>query len=92
MKSLLKKLLLSILLQCIFIFSYIQITLMYNFYVWKIDGGLLWLIFVLLNILTQVIIYRIYKKKPLENEKYKDIYMWVNGLFIVFEVWLLTGG
>ena len=43
-----------------------------------------------LNILIQFTVYKIYKKKPLENEKHKDIYMWVNGLFIVFEVWLLT--
>lgn len=62
---------------------------MYKFYVWKINAWILWIIFVVLNIIIQVIVYKIYKKMPLENEKHKDIYMWVNGLFIVFEVWLL---
>ena len=89
MKNLLKKLFLSVLLQCLFVFSYLQIMLMYKFYVWKINAWILWIIFVVLNIIIQVIVYKIYKKMPLENEKHKDIYMWVNGLFIVFEVWLL---
>lgn len=89
MKSLLKKLFLSVLLQCLFVFSYLQIMLLYKFYVWKIDWWIIWVVFLLLNILIQRIVYKIYIKKPLENEKYKDVYMWVNGLFIVLEAGLL---
>ncbi|MBO4996474.1 MAG: hypothetical protein J6D02_00560 [Lachnospira sp.] len=89
MKRLVKKLFLSVLLQCLFVFSYLQIMLLYKFYVWKIDWWIIWVVFLLLNILIQRIVYKIYKKKPLENEKYKDAYMWVNGLFIVLEAGLL---
>lgn len=63
--------------------------LLYKFYVWKIDWWIIWVVFLLLNILIQRIVYKIYIKKPLENEKYKDVYMWVNGLFIVLEAGLL---
>lgn len=89
MKGLLKKLFLSVLLQCLFVFSYLQIMLLYKFYVWKIDWWIIWVVFLLFNILIQRIVYKIYKKKPLENEKYKNVYMWVNGLFIVLEAGLL---
>lgn len=63
--------------------------LLYKFYVWKIDWWIIWVVFLLFNILIQRIVYKIYKKKPLENEKYKNVYMWVNGLFIVLEAGLL---
>lgn len=86
MKHLIKKLFLSVLLQCIYIFCYIQVLLLYSFYVWDINGWVIWLILVIVNILVETIIYKIYKNKPLENEKHRDIYMWVNGLFIIFEV------
>ena len=89
MKGVLKKLFLSVLLQCLFVFSYLQIMLLYKFYVWKIDWWIIWVVFLLFNILIQRIVYKIYKKKPLENEKYKNVYMWVNGLFIVLEAGLL---
>lgn len=90
MKNLLKKILLSVLLQCMFVFCYLLAVLMYSFYVWEINEWIFRMISWGLNILIQFTVYKIYKKKPLENEKHKDIYMWVNGLFIVFEVWLLT--
>lgn len=56
---------------------------------WKIEWWMLWIIFLIFNIFVQIIVYKIYKNKPLENEKYKDIYMGINGLFIVFEVFLI---
>lgn len=89
MKHLIKKLFLSVLLQCIYVFGYIQIALMYKFYVWQINEWILWLIFVILYVLVQIIVYKIYKNKPLKKETHKDIYMWVNGAFIVLETWLL---
>ena len=89
MKSLLKKLFLSVLLQCIYVFSSLQTMMMYKFYMWKIDWWIIWIFFLGLNILVQRIVYKIYKNKPLESEMHKDIYMWVNGAFIVFETWLL---
>lgn len=90
MKKLLKKLLLSVLLQCIYIFCFLQVALMYRFYVidWEIDWWILGVIFLVFNIFIQRLIYKIYKTNPLENEKYNDIYMGVNGIFIVFEVYL----
>lgn len=90
MRNLLKKLFLSVLLQCMFVFCYLQAVLMNKFYMW-INPWILWLFFVILNILVQRIVYKIYKNKPLENEKHKNIYLWINGLFIIFEVRLLIG-
>ncbi|MBO4996470.1 MAG: hypothetical protein J6D02_00540 [Lachnospira sp.] len=90
MKNLLKKILLSVLLQCIWIYCYILFAMVdeYNMS-WKIEWWILWIIFLIFNILIQAIVYKIYKKKPLENERYKNIYMGINGLFIVFEIFLI---
>lgn len=56
---------------------------------WKVDWWVTWLLSFLICLIVQGIIYKIYKCKPLENEKHKDIYMGVNGVFIVIDVFLL---
>ena len=53
---------------------------------WKIDWWISWLVSFLLCLLVQGIIY---KTKPLDNEKHKDIYMGVNGVFIVIDIFML---
>lgn len=79
------------LIHCTYIFCYIQIAVIAQYSMKCIvDWWIQWVILLLINIFIQGIVYKIYKKSPLENEKYKNIYMWVNGLFIILEVCLLV--
>lgn len=90
MRLFIKNLILSVLLQCAFIFGYLYIAVLIQY-----SSGLIynaWLIELLvlfmICLFIQWIVYKLYKGNPLEKEKYKDIYMGVNGVFIVIDVYL----
>ena len=80
MKRLIAKLVLSVLLQCVAIYCYIFLIVEFQDYYLVAKIASLFLI-----LFIQGLVYKIYKTKPMEREIYKNIYMVINGLFIVFE-------
>ena len=89
MKKLIKKLILSVLLQCILICCSLGFLLLV-----KESGFYDWLIIVILFtmfLITQALVYKVYKKPPLESDTFKGIYLLINGIFIVLETDFLFG-
>ena len=81
MKRLIIKLFLSILTQFIWVCSYV--LLMTSSWGSSYVGAAKGISFIG-NLIAIGIVYKIYKIKPLENEKYNDIYMNVNRIIIMF--------
>lgn len=85
MKKLIAKLVLSVLLQCVVVYGYIFLIVEFQDYYLLAKIVSLFLI-----LFVQGLVYKIYKTKPMERDIHKDIYIVVNGLFIVFEAFLFS--
>lgn len=85
MKKLIKKLILSVFLQCAVINCYIFLIVQFQDYYLIAKA-----ISLVLILLVQYFVYKLYKIKPMEKQAYNDIYMVINGLFIVVEAFLFS--
>lgn len=81
MKKLMVKLILSVLIQFIWICLYI---LLMTSDLGSSYPGVAKGVSFIGNVIAIFIVYKIYKIKPMENQKYNDIYVNVNGIIVMF--------
>lgn len=85
MKKLLKKLILSAFLQCSVIYCYIFLIVQFQDYYLIAKA-----ISLVLILLVQYFVYKLYKIKPMKKQVYNNIYILINGLFVVMEAFLFS--